>query len=107
MEPNNEQDEVLERLQTERSAWFAKLGVASTMDAEAPGFWGEHSLRDLIAHINFWQAYKNQRLQAGAAGEMAPEPWPADMNAIEDEDEQVDAINAFALEQAAGNRLRI
>jgi hypothetical protein len=78
---------VLDRLAIEQSMWFAKLEVAGTLDLNAPGFWGERSLRDLIVHLNFWQQYKNDRLGAAIDGAEA---------------EQVDAINAFALEQAAG-----
>lgn len=97
---DRETDKALERLEIERSAWFAKLEVAGAIDANQPGFWGERSLRDLLVHLNFWQAYKNIRLKA-AAGETVARPWPADLNAISNEDDLVDAINAWAHEQSA------
>ena len=92
---------VLDRIAIEQSTWFAKLEVAGTLELDAPGFWGNRSLRDLIIHLNFWQQYKNARLQAAIDKTEAQVPWPAEFESMEDEDEQVDAINAFALEQAA------
>lgn len=97
-----QQDPVLERLANEQSAWFARLEVAGTLDMSAPGAWGDKSLRDLLVHLNFWQDYKNARLQAGLMGTTAPRPWPRDIDAIDDEDDQVEAINVWAEEQAAG-----
>jgi hypothetical protein len=96
-------DAALERLEIERSAWFAKLEVAGAMDANQPGFWGDQSLRDLIVHLNFWQSWKNARLQA--RGESVSHPWPRELDEISDGDEQVDAINAWAQEQAAGQSI--
>jgi hypothetical protein len=95
------QDDVLERLANERSAWFAKLEVAGAEDMTASGFWGEHSLRDLIAHLNGWHAWKNARLLARMTGEEATPPWPVETGQIETDDERVDRINAWLLERAA------
>jgi len=95
-------EQALERLEIERSTWFAKLEVAGTLDADQPGFWGEQSLRDLLVHLNFWQSYKNDRLRDGVMGETTPRPWPEFLSAIADDDDQVNAINAYAQEQADG-----
>lgn len=97
----NVQDDVLERLANERSAWFAKLEVAGAGEMTAPGFWGERSLRDLIAHLNGWQAWKNARLAAAIIGEEATPPWPVETAQIEQGDQRVDQINAWLLQQAA------
>lgn len=97
----SEKQSILDRLAIEQSSWFAKLEVAGTLDLDAPGFWGDRSLRDLIVHLNFWQQYKNARLRAAIDGTKAPAPWPAEFESIEYEDEQVDAINAFASERAS------
>lgn len=97
---DRESDKALEQLEIERSMWFAKLEVAGAIDAEQPGFWDDLTLRDLLVHLNFWQAYKNARLLAGASDETAAHPWPPELDEIADEDARVDAINDWVRVQA-------
>lgn len=90
--------EILEAIDQERQNWedlLAEVGESRMLES---GPMGEWSFKDLVAHLNGWQKWSLQRLEAAANGQPAPEPdWPYDEN----DDEQVDQINDWIQDQNA------
>jgi hypothetical protein len=67
---------------------------------DTPGPMGEWSFKDLAHHLNGWRVRTVNRLEAVAANrEPIASPWPAEYEALADEDAQVDAINQWFQDQ--------
>jgi hypothetical protein len=60
--------QILARMTESRQALRAALDRAAPQSLERPGAWGEWSLKDLVAHITFWQTVATDRLQKFMTG---------------------------------------
>jgi hypothetical protein len=91
---NRSKGEMLTAVERERAAWEALLAEVGERRMTEPGAWGDWTFKDLVAHLNGWNAQTLARLEAAAGGRPEPaDPWPADLG---DDD---DAINAWIYEQ--------
>lgn len=62
-EPLTEKRAMLTRLMESRRQLVDALARVPADTLERPGLWGEQSLKDLIAHLAFWQKVGLERLQ--------------------------------------------
>src|SRR3954453_944299 len=90
---------VLTAFDQHQSWWNGVLDRAATKDVESPGVAGEWSFKDVVAHLNGWQA-RTINLLGGAVDR----PFPADLTSDEDSDEGVEEINRW-IHDANENRL--
>ena len=60
--------EILARMETSYRALRSALGRADAEQLERPGAWGEWTLKDLVAHITYWQSVATDRLQKFGSG---------------------------------------
>jgi hypothetical protein len=94
-------DDLLRSLATERDWWRAVLDLASkdvdvTGDEEIDGSW---TLKTLLGHITAWRDLTISRLETAERGSGTPTPpWPSRMP--DETEEDVDAINAWFVEQS-------
>lgn len=90
--------EVLAAIERERAAWETLLAEVGEAHMLTPGPMGNWTFKDLVAHLTGWRARTLQRLEAAANGKPEPPPpWPAALQ----EDDEVDAINAWIQETNA------
>jgi hypothetical protein len=92
----------------EERAWWETVLTARSADAMTlPGTINpEWSFKDLVNHLNGWRRRAIDQMQADRARRDRPaDAWPAELNTISDEDEQVDQINAWIQDQ--GSRLSL
>ncbi|MFN8441394.1 MAG: ClbS/DfsB family four-helix bundle protein [Caldilineaceae bacterium] len=83
---------LLENLQLENQRWETLLEQVDPVVMDKPGFAGNWSVKDLVAHLTGWQRRTVLRLQAALRGETESEPpWP-------DELQSTDEINAWIYE---------
>jgi hypothetical protein len=60
--------QILARMAESRRAFQSALNRAGPTLLEKPGTWGEWTLKDLLAHVTYWQTSAIDRLQKVAAG---------------------------------------
>jgi hypothetical protein len=86
--------EILAAIERERAAWEALLADVGERRMTESGAFGEWTFKDLVAHLDAWEADTLARLEAAAWNRPEPESaWPADLG------EDDDAINAWIYEQ--------
>jgi hypothetical protein len=73
-DPTNK-SELLDQIRQGRTTWEALLAQVEPERLTEPGVEGDWSLKDVIAHIAFWEGRAVKRLQAVARGK-APTPHP-------------------------------
>ena len=66
---------ILARMAESRRALQSALDRATPEALERSGAWGEWSIKDLLAHITYWQGVATDRLQKIAAGRMDEIVW--------------------------------
>lgn len=66
---------ILARMAASRRALRSALNRVPPQMLERPGTWGEWSLKDLLAHITYWQGVATDRLQKVAAGQADAIQW--------------------------------
>jgi hypothetical protein len=89
--------DVIQRIEDEQTWWMESTHNADDAEAEAPGLAGEWSFKDVVNHLNLWQGRDIAELKAARDGTARPAPeWPAEIEAIENEDERVTHINAWS-----------
>jgi hypothetical protein len=85
--------EILSAIERERANWEALLAEVGERRMTEPGAFGDWTFKDLVAHLNAWEAHTLALLEAAAWNRPQPaDPWPADL-------EGDDAINAWISEQ--------
>lgn len=93
-------DEVVAKIDEERQWWEGILAAVGEDRMEEVGVTDQWSFKDLIAHLNGWQRRSLDRLAAHGAGNPSPPPpWPAEYEAIADEDESVERVNDWIYER--------
>jgi hypothetical protein len=83
---------LLDKIATSYTSWQALVDRVPRERMAGPGFAGEWSLKDVIAHLTVFERWTADHLEASARGETLPEvvPWgPPDGNTAD-----VDAQNA-------------
>src|SRR6476660_592598 len=85
-----DRETVLAAFDQHQTWWESVLDRASLKDEAAPGVAGEWSFKDVVAHLNGWQARTIRKL-----GGVADRPFPADLTDDEDSDEGVETINQW------------
>jgi hypothetical protein len=87
---------VLDRFDRQRAWWEGLLAEVGGERMTQPGVGGPWTFKDHVAHLSGWQRRTLGRLDASRRG-LAPPPseWPAAFEQIEDEDEAVEAVNAW------------
>ncbi len=96
--------EAVAAINRERAAWDALLAEIGENRMLEPGPMGEWSFKDLAAHLTAWRERSVRRLEAAAHGQPEPPaPWPAELN--DENDDDVDAINAWFQKQSADKLL--
>lgn len=99
-ETGTTQTELLARIDDERTWWDNTLDQARTKGLEKVGVTDKWSFKDLVGHINGWQRRTLDRIAAGINGAPMPQsPWPAEFDAIEDEDVAVETVNDWIYQQ--------
>ncbi|MEA2584077.1 MAG: hypothetical protein QOF33_2162 [Thermomicrobiales bacterium] len=94
------QTEVLARIDQERAWWEGLLAEVGEERMEQRGATGDWTFKDVVAHLSGWQRRTLDRLQAARHDQPVPQsPWPAEFDAIEDEDESVQRINDWLYER--------
>lgn len=89
-------DDVIQRIEDEQTWWAESTHNADVTEAEAPGFAGEWSFKDLVNHLNIWQGRDIAELKSARDGTPRPGPeWPVELESIENEDEKIERINAW------------
>lgn len=84
--------ELLTWLKEEYRQWESLLDEIGPARLDEPGVNGDWSMKDLIAHMTYWQPRATTRLQAAQRGEPEPPPpWPAPLQSD-------DEINAWIYE---------
>ena len=91
-QPTNK-TELLDQIRAGRAAWDALLARVPAERRTQPGATGEWSLKDVLAHLAFYERYVADELQAAARGAI-PAPHPA----IDELD--TDAANAWIYQQS-------
>jgi hypothetical protein len=92
--------ELLDWLREEYQQWQALLEKIGPMRMEQPGANGHWSVKDLVAHMFFWQPRLITRIQAAQRNEPEPPPpWPAQLQTD-------DEINAWIYETNRGRSVR-
>ena len=82
--------EILTAIERERAEWETALAAVGEPRMTEPDAFGAWSFKDLVAHLNGWQARKLARLEAAAGNRPEPaDPSPADLG------DDTDAINAW------------
>ena len=84
--------ELLDKIATSYASWQALVDRVPRERMTEPGFAGEWSLKDVLAHVTVYERWTADNLEADAHGEPAPQvvPWgPPDGNTAD-----VDARNA-------------
>jgi len=89
-------EDIYARAKKEQTWWEEVLTARSAEEMTQPGTINpEWSFKDLVNHLNGWRRRALDQLAADRARRERPaDAWPAELNAIADEDEQVDRINA-------------
>ncbi len=101
--------QLLDELKEERTRWEALLQDIGEDHMTQPGVTGEWSIKDIIAHLTFWQRRNAERFRTALQNApMPPTPWPAHMGTDEeigarDESTAWDEVNAWI---CAANRDR-
>ncbi len=97
MTMTDSRDAMLATLEDERAQWRALVAEVGEERMTEPGPMGDWSFKDLVAHLLGWRERTIRRLEAAAAGLPEPPPsWPSGL----DEDDDVDAINAWFQQQS-------
>lgn len=98
---------IFARARDERAWWEGVVAARPARDMTQPGtITPEWSFKDLVNHLNGWRRRAIDHMHADRARRERPaEAWPDELNAIADEDEQVDRINAWI--QARGQQLSL
>jgi hypothetical protein len=96
--------EVVAAINREREAWdglIAQIGEDRMLESGPMGDW---TFKDLAAHLTAWRERSVRRLEAAAHGQPEPQaPWPAELN--DENDDDIDAINAWFQQQSADKLL--
>lgn len=101
-ETNLTRGEVLAAINREREVWDALLAEVGEDRMLETGPMGDWTFKDLVDHLTSWRERSLRRLEAAAHGQPEPpSPWPADLQ----EDDDVDAINAWFRQQSADKLL--
>jgi hypothetical protein len=86
--------DVLAEIDRQRAWWEGLLAEVGEERMEQPGATDDWTFKDVVAHLSGWQRRTLDRLQVARRDEpVVPPPWPAEFDAIADEDEQVQRIN--------------
>ncbi len=98
---NTSKAQLLDDLKSERAQWEALLQDIGEDHMIQPGVTGEWSIKDIVAHLTFWQRQTVGRFQAALRNEPLPSPpWPAHFGTEEeigarDESTAWDEVNAW------------
>ena len=93
----NDKKELINQLRQEFEAWETLLAERSEAQIAAQDLSGDRSIKDVMAHLRAWQQRSIARVEAALKGQEPVFPaWPPDLNP---DQEDVDAINAWILEQ--------
>jgi uncharacterized protein (TIGR03083 family) len=93
-------DEQIAAIRADQQFWRDLAAEVGADRYAEPGPMGEWTFGDMAAHLLGWRNRTLNRLDAFSRGEPdPPNPWPAELD--ENEDEGVDAINAWIQEQHA------
>lgn len=88
-----DKSELLEWLRAENEQWERLLERIGRERMELPGVNGAWSFKDVVAHLNGWQARLVEVMRATELGEPRPAPpWPLDLP------QEDDPINAWIYE---------
>jgi uncharacterized protein (TIGR03083 family) len=94
-------DELIAAIRADQHYWRDLAAEVGPDRYAEPGPMGEWSFGDLAGHMVGWRNRTLNRLEAFARGEaVPPNPWPAELD--EDDDHDIDEINAWIREQGAG-----
>jgi hypothetical protein len=92
--------DVLAEIKRQRAWWEGLLAEVGEERMEQPGATDDWTFKDVVAHLSGWQRRTLDRLEAVRRNQpVGPPPWPAEFDAIEDEDEQVQQINDWLYAQ--------
>jgi hypothetical protein len=84
--------ELLSWLRKEYQQWEALLEQIGPARMDQPGVNGDWSMKDIVAHLAYWQPKLNANIQAAHRGEAEPPPpWPSHLQTD-------DEINAWIYE---------
>ncbi len=98
---NTSKAQLLDDLKNERAQWEALLQEIGEDHMTQPGVTGEWSIKDIVAHLTFWQRHTVGRFQSALRNEPLPSaPWPAHLGTEEeigarDEVTAWDEVNAW------------
>jgi hypothetical protein len=93
-------DEQIAAIRADQQFWRDLAGEVGADRYAESGPMGKWTFGDMAAHMLGWRNRTLNRLEAFSRGEPdPPNPWPAELD--EDDDEGVDAINAWIQEQHA------
>lgn len=84
MTSDERKQKLLEDLRSARQEWDALLAPMTEADMLTPGVVGDWTLKDLTAHLMFWESRPVKWLEAARNG-TTPEPSPIPKNLSEDE----------------------
>ncbi len=93
--------QLLDDLRGERVQWEALLQEIGDDHMTHPGVTGEWSIKDIVAHLTFWQRQTVGRFRAALQNApLPPTPWPAHLGTEEeisarDESTAWDEVNAW------------
>jgi hypothetical protein len=95
--------EVIARVEREHAAWQDLVNEIGESRMTEPGPMGRWSFKDLASHLLGWRERTIARLEAASVGREAPPPgWPPEL----DDDDDVDAINAWIQERSSDRSVR-
>lgn len=87
--------QLLDNLKDEQARWEELLRDIGEEHMTQPGVAGEWSIKDIVAHLTFWQRQTVGRFQAALRNEpLPPPPWPPHMG-TEDEISARDEVSAW------------
>ena len=93
--------ELLAQIDEEAGVWERLLAEVGEERMLQPGATGDWTFKDVVSHLIGWRRRTIARLEAAQRGDDPPTPpWPAALEAGEDEDAVTDAINAWLYEQS-------
>lgn len=92
--------ELLRTLDEGRKTWEETLAQVGEGRMEAPGVVGDWSVKDLVAHVNFWERWVGGQISTGVEGQESTilGPFATEIPA-EAKDWDTDQLNAWAYEQ--------
>ncbi len=94
-------EEIYARAREEREWWEQVLAARDAEAMTRPGIVSpDWSFKDLVAHLNGWRRRAIDQMVADRDRVARPaDPWPTELNAITDEDDQLNRINAWIQDQ--------